>query len=156
MIPICQKLQKWNSEARSEWRFLLLSDFALIIKKKIHNFVSFLWYPVKVEKRVLTSLLAVNFLFSSSSNIPFVTQTVLVLLENSTHGDVITNLVKGWNQHQIRLSTSIMDKERRSYDKRTTFGQQQNPMFAFLLRSIKQIHIIKTNKPLVKNGKKFC
>ena len=95
------------------------------------------------------------FLFSSSSsNIPFVTQTVL--LENSTHGDVITNLVKGWNQHQIRLSTSIMDKERRSYDKRTTFGQQQNPMFAFLLRSIKQIHIIKTNKPLVKYGKKFC
>ena len=82
------------------------------------------------------------------------TQTVL-LLENSTHGDVITNLVKGWNQHQIRLSTSIMDKERRSYDKRTTFGQQQNPMFAFLLRSIKQIHIIKTNKPLVKSGKKF-
>ena len=74
------------------------------------------------------------------------TQTVL-LLENSTHGDVITNLVKGWNQHQIRLSTSIMDKERRSYDKRTTFGQQQNPMFAFLLRSIKQIHIIQL-KPL--------
>ena len=82
--------------------------------KKIHNFhLVFFFYDrlSKWKNEFSRPFWQSIFFLAAIPDLPFVTQTVVYVWRTAHDGDVITNLVKGWNQHQIRLSTPIMDKE---------------------------------------------